>query len=70
MVAPLTDLIRGAQMFKWTTREQAAFDKLKETVCSQSVLQLPDFMEPFKIHIDACDQAYGVVLFQDTHPIA
>ena len=38
MVAPLTDLIRGAQMFKWTTREQVAFNKLKDVVCSQSVL--------------------------------
>ena len=69
MVAPLMDLIRGAQVFKWTTREQAAFEKLKEAVCSQPVLQLPDFTKPFEIHTDASDQAYGVVLFQG-HPIA
>ena len=60
---PLADLIRGAQVFKWTTGEQAAFEKLKEAVCSQPVLQLPDFTKPFEIHTDASDQAYGVVLF-------
>ena len=70
MAAPLTDLIKGAQMFKWTTREQAAFEKLKEVVCSQRVLQLPDFTKPFEIHTDAFDQASGVVLFQEGHPIA
>ena len=64
MAAPLKDLIKGAQMFKWTTREQAAFEKLKEVVCSQRVLQLPDFTKPFEIHTDASDQAYGVMLFQ------
>ena len=70
IAAPLTDLIRGAQVFKWTTREQAAFEKLKEAVCSQPVLQLPDFTKPFEIHTDASDQAYGAVLFQEGHPIA
>ena len=67
MANPLIYLIRGAQMFKWTTRE---FDKLKDVACSQLMLQLPNFMKPFEIQTNASNQAYGAVLFQEGHPIA
>ena len=40
---PLTNLTKAKTGFKWTTLEQDAFEKLKEAVCSQLVLKLPDF---------------------------
>jgi hypothetical protein len=39
-------------------------------MCSVHVLALPDFNEPFKIEIDACDRGIGTVLSQKGHPIA
>ena len=57
IAAPLTNLIKGSQAFKWSEIEQHAFDQLKEAVCSQPLLKLPDFTRPFEIHTDASDYA-------------
>ena len=70
IAAPLTNLTKAKTGFKWTTLEQDAFEKLKEAVCSQLVLKLPDFTKPFEIHTDASDVAYGAVLIQDGHLVA
>ena len=70
IATPLTNLIKGSQMFSWSEREQHVFDQLKKVVCAQPVLQLPDFSKPFEIHTNASDFAYGSVLMQDGHPIA
>ena len=70
IAATLTSLTKAKTGFKWTTLEQDAFEKLKEVVCSQPMLKLPDFTKPFEIHIDASNVAYGVVLIQDGHLVA
>ena len=62
IAAPLTNLTKAKTGFKWTALEQDAFEKLKEAVCSQPVLKLPDFTKPFEIHTDASDVAYGAML--------
>jgi hypothetical protein len=45
------------------------FQALKTTLCS-SVLSLPDFSQPFHIETDACGYGVGVVLTQNSHPLA
>jgi len=40
---PLTQLIRKDVQFKWESSQQAAFEKLKEILCSEQVLASPDF---------------------------
>jgi hypothetical protein len=39
----LTQLIRKDVQFKWDSSQQAAFEKLKETLCTEQVLAYPDF---------------------------
>ena len=56
--------------FRWSKAEQAAFDMLKQSMCSTPVPQLRDLTKPFEIHNDASDLAYGVVLMQNNHPVA
>lgn len=43
------------------------FDNVKALLCSDSVLAAPDFTNPFKLELDACDTSAGALLIrQDT----
>ena len=48
----------------------ASFDALKEALVTASVLQLPNFDDPFIIECDASGSGIGAVLQQNGHPIA
>ena len=48
---------------------QMAFESLKETISTESVLWLPDLDLPFEVQIDASDRALGGVLVQEGHPV-
>ena len=54
----------------WTDACQEAFEKLKAAMSSESMLRLPDFELPFKIHTDASNKAIGGVLVQEKHIVA
>lgn len=56
--------------FIWTSQADAAFDKLKEAMCTTPVLALPDYSLPFIIEADASGKGIGVVLMQQGKPIA
>ena len=68
---PLTNLISGENVDKkkalvvWTPKCQQAFEQLKKLCTEAPVLAYPDFMKPFKLHIDACDRGLGAILYQD-----
>ena len=49
----MTELIRKDVQFKWEERQQAAFEKLKEILCSEQVLAYPDFNSQFILTTDA-----------------
>lgn len=72
--APITDLLKKANSFKWTPEAQKAFEKLKANLTSAPVLVHPDFSLPFYIQCDACITGVGGVLYQvidgGEHPIA
>jgi predicted aspartyl protease len=82
ITSPLTDLTKGPQAGKkrnrsspaisvlWNDAAQQAFDKIKAALCSEPVLQLPDFSKPFEVMCDASILGTGAVLIQDGHPIA
>ncbi len=47
-----------------TTEEQQAFNRLKEFLTSDLVLQIPNSRLPFKVQTDASDEGIGAVLLQ------
>jgi hypothetical protein len=61
---PLTRLIRKGIQFKWEGNQQAAFEKLKEIICSEQVLAYPDFKSQFILMTDASKVAVAAVLSQ------
>lgn len=69
IVAPLTNLLRK-DGFVWTEDATTAFDRLKTTIMTASVLVFPNFSIPFVVETDACKVGIGVVLLQHKHPIA
>src|SRR5467141_3473802 len=73
---PLFDLTWNDCVWRWKATEQAAFEKLKESVTSAPVLISPDSTRPFCIEADSSDFATGAVLSQLSaedekwHPVA
>lgn len=64
--APLTDLTRksGSVRVRWEDQHEAAFNDLKEALCSGPVLQSPDFKQPMTVQTDASGVGLGAVLLQ------
>jgi len=60
----LTELIRKDVQFKWEERQQTAFEKLKEILCSEQVLAYPDFNSRFILTTDASQVAVAGILSQ------
>ena len=74
---PLSDLTRKSAPEKvvWSTQCEKAFAELKRRLCSEPVLQSPDFDRPFVVQTDASDRGIGAVLSQKDvdgldHPVA
>ena len=64
--APLSDLTRkkGSNKVVWTPQCNRSFQLLKEALCDNSVLAMPDFSEEFILQTDASDRGLGAVLSQ------
>ena len=65
IAAPISDLTKNSNEFKWTDREHQAFDQLKYSLCHDPVLILPDPDKPYVVRTDASGYAVGAVLLQD-----
>jgi hypothetical protein len=61
---PLTELTRKDSPFQWGERQIAAFQALKDALCSSDVLAYPDFTAPFTLTTDASRIAIAAVLSQ------
>ena len=75
MARPLHDLEQKNHPWRWTEKEQGAFEKLKKAVTSEPVLKHVDQSLPFRLETDASNVAYGAVLSQKEpdqprHPVA
>lgn len=70
---PLTDLLKKDAEWRWTEREQWAFEKLKRRLTSPPILRQADESLPFTLRTDASARAIGAVLCQgeaaDERPI-
>jgi hypothetical protein len=49
---------------QWTEESQTAFYALRDALCSELVLALPNYEEPFILTTDASECGYGAVLEQ------
>ncbi|GKD67483.1 putative reverse transcriptase domain-containing protein [Tanacetum coccineum] len=56
--------------FKWGDKEEAAFQLLKQKLCSAPILALPEGTENFVVYCDASHKGLGVVLMQKEKVIA
>ena len=56
--------LTGKVTWTWEAEQQAAFDKLKEMICTEPVLTVADYSKPFRIEADSSDFANGAILSQ------
>ena len=64
---PMTELTKKSDSapFVWSATPQAAFDALKDALCSAPVLLIPDPSKPYTLNCDACQYAIGATIQQD-----
>ena len=72
---PLTDLTRKDAPWRWTAKEEAAFQTIRDKILKEPVIMLPDPEKPFEVETDASDYALGAQLGQRDdngilHPVA
>jgi len=60
----LTGLLKKEAAFVWTEKQTEAFTSLRDALCSQPILQYPDFTRPFVVITDASKNAIGGILSQ------
>ncbi|GKC92338.1 putative reverse transcriptase domain-containing protein [Tanacetum coccineum] len=66
----MTKLTQKNVKFDWGDKQEAAFQLLKEKLCSAPILALPEGAENFIIYCDASHKGLGVVLMQNEKVIA
>lgn len=61
---PLTLLLKEKIKFKWTKVEQRSFENLRAIMCSEPILQYPEFTKSFVLTTDALNYALVGILSQ------
>ncbi|GJY27869.1 putative reverse transcriptase domain-containing protein, partial [Tanacetum coccineum] len=67
---PLTKLTQKNKKYEWGEEEEAAFQILKQKLCSAPILALPEGSEDFVVYCDASIKGFGSVLMQREKVIA
>ncbi|GKC11815.1 reverse transcriptase domain-containing protein [Tanacetum coccineum] len=67
---PMTKLTQKSVKFNWGEKEENAFQKLKQKLCSASILALPEESENFIVYCDASHKGLCAVLMQKEKIIA
>ncbi|GJR71132.1 putative reverse transcriptase domain-containing protein [Tanacetum coccineum] len=67
---PMTNLTQKRVKFDWTGKAEAAFQLLKQKLCSASILDLPEGSENFVVYYDASHKGLGAILMQKEKFIA
>nr|GEU31568.1 putative reverse transcriptase domain-containing protein [Tanacetum cinerariifolium] len=67
---PMTKLTQKNVKFDWSENAEAAFQLLKQKLCSALILDLPEGSENFMVYYDASCKGLGVVLMQREKVIA
>nr|GFC33101.1 putative reverse transcriptase domain-containing protein [Tanacetum cinerariifolium] len=61
---PMTKLTQKKVKFEWGDKQEAAFQLLKQKLCSAPILVLPEGSEDFIVYCDASNKGLGAVLMQ------
>nr|GFA33293.1 hypothetical protein [Tanacetum cinerariifolium]GFC23466.1 hypothetical protein [Tanacetum cinerariifolium] len=61
---PMTKLTQRKVKFEWGDKQEAAFQLLKQKLCSAPILALPEGSEDFIVYCDASNKGLGAVLMQ------
>ncbi|GJZ85017.1 putative reverse transcriptase domain-containing protein, partial [Tanacetum coccineum] len=61
---PMTKLTQKKVKFEWGDKQEAAFQLLKQKLCSAPILALPEGSEDFIAYCDASKKGLGVVFMQ------
>nr|GFB22458.1 putative reverse transcriptase domain-containing protein [Tanacetum cinerariifolium]GFB30100.1 putative reverse transcriptase domain-containing protein [Tanacetum cinerariifolium] len=61
---PMTKLTQKKVKFEWGDKQEAAFQLLKQKLCSALILALPEGSEDFIIYCDASNKKLDAVLMQ------
>nr|GEZ86218.1 putative reverse transcriptase domain-containing protein [Tanacetum cinerariifolium] len=61
---PMTKLTQRKVKFEWGDKQEAAFQLLKQKLCSAPILALPEGNEDFIAYCDASNKGLGAVLMQ------
>ncbi|GJS60105.1 reverse transcriptase domain-containing protein [Tanacetum coccineum] len=67
---PMTKLTQKNVKFDWSEKAEAAFQLLKQKLCSAPILALPEGSENFMVYCDASRKGLGAVLMQKEKVIA
>ncbi|GJX16722.1 putative reverse transcriptase domain-containing protein [Tanacetum coccineum] len=67
---PMTKLTQKNMKFDWTEKAEAAFQLLKQKLCSAPILSLPEYSKNFMVYYDASCKGLGMVLMQKEKVIA
>jgi hypothetical protein len=70
IAAPLNELTKKGVPFSWGTRQENAFDMIKDKLTHAPLLQLPDFNKTFELECDASWIILSGVLLQERKPVA
>ncbi|GJY87403.1 putative reverse transcriptase domain-containing protein [Tanacetum coccineum] len=62
---PMTKLVQKKIAFEWGDKQEAAFQTLKNKLCSAPILALPQGAENFIVYCDASHKGLGAVLMQN-----
>ncbi|GKA98504.1 putative reverse transcriptase domain-containing protein, partial [Tanacetum coccineum] len=67
---PMTKLTQKSVRFDWGEKEEAAFQLLKQKLCSAPILALPEGSENFVVYCDASHKRFSALLMQREKVIA
>lgn len=70
LTTPLRALCRKDVTFSWGPEHQLAFNNVKDTIASPTVLKYFDSSKPVTIQVDASLRGLGAVLLQESGPVA
>ncbi|GJU89972.1 putative reverse transcriptase domain-containing protein [Tanacetum coccineum] len=70
IVKPMTKITQKKVAFEWGDKQEAAFQTLKQKLCSAPILALPQGVENFIVYCDMSHKGLGAVLMQKEKVIA